>query len=111
LSGAERGRARNELRQLVERLGRHVRSRPVVFVWAKSDLQPVETIKQSIRSAVNEHLPNASEVESTTNHPATLNEAVGCAVALTWNAQPFGSQLMIPRSGGVPFHAYRGHHD
>jgi hypothetical protein len=111
LAGSERGTARNELRQLVERLGRHARGRPVVFVWAKSDQQPVETIKDSIRAALREHLPHAREAESTTNLPATLNEAVGSAVALAWNVPPFGRALVIPRGGIVPFNAYRGHHE
>lgn len=111
LAGSERGTARKELRQLVERLGRHVRGRPVVFVWAKSDQQPVDTIRDSIRAALREHLPHASEAASTTNLPATLNEAVGSAVALAWNASPFGRPLILPRGAMVPFDAYRGHHE
>ncbi|NMM03528.1 hypothetical protein HHL24_37325 [Paraburkholderia sp. RP-4-7] len=110
LSGAERGRARHELRQLVERLGRHIRGRPTVFVWAKSDQQPVETIKDAIRVAVREHLPHAREIESTTNHPDTLNTAVGEAVAAAWNPPLFGREIGIPRIDAVPFNVYRGHH-
>ncbi|CAD6563037.1 hypothetical protein LMG24235_08279 [Paraburkholderia sabiae] len=111
LAGPERGSARKELRQLVERLGRHVGARPVVFVWAKSDERPAEAIKESIRAALREHLPHAQETECTTNVPATLSEAVGSAVEQAWDAAPFGRSLVIPRGTALPFNAYRGHHE
>jgi Double-GTPase 2 len=110
LSGAERGTARSQLRQLVERMGRHVRSRPTVLVWTKSEHQSAEIIRDSIRAAVRDHLPGTMEVDSTTNRPLSLNEAVGSAVHLAWLAPRFGRQLHLEQSGDAPCYGYRGHH-
>ena len=91
LSGPERGTARKDLRELLERLGNHVASRPTVLVWAKDEHVPSDTIRNTIRRALNERIPHASEVSSSTNRPESLKSALEAVLRPAWtpkHAQP-----------------------
>lgn len=111
LSGSERGTARKDLRELLERLGNHVGNRPTVLVWAKdeAEYQPSEGIRNAIRQALNTQIPHASESSSSTNRPESLLSALATLLAATWTpalAQP----VVEPIHHHQPFAAYRGHH-
>lgn len=107
LSGSDRGKARNDTRQLIERLGNHVAARPTVFVWAKSDHKPPGAIQDALRNALKDHIPHAVEVSTTTTEPTTLLDAVSMSVRSTW-VQATARAVSEPRVAGEPFGAYRG---
>ena len=109
LSGSERGTARKDLRELLERLGNHVGYRPTVLVWAKDEHEPSEGIRNAIRQALNAQIPHASEASTSTNRPESLMSALATVLAATWTpalAQP----IVEPIHHHQPFAAYRGHH-
>lgn len=110
LSGPERGSTRRETRELIERLGNHVGSRSVVFVWAKSDKKPPEKIEDAIRRALKSSIPHAIECQTTTNDPDTLLAALTQAVDLAW-LPPSAKAVTAPVLNKQPYHAFRGHHE
>lgn len=110
LAGPERGQARSQTRQLVERLGNHVDGRPSVFVWAKSDHSISDSIRGAVGRAVAEHLPQAVEMSCTTDHPSSLSAVVAASLHSTWDV-PRARRIKEPISVFRPFEAYRGRHD
>jgi hypothetical protein len=113
LSAGGRGGARNELRQLIERLGRHIDDRIVILVWAKSDITPVKNlskgIRESIQRALKENLPNTLEVSTTVSKPNSLTEALALALNSTWKPR-LSKPITEPVFGNNPFLAFRGFH-
>lgn len=111
LSGPERGPARNELRQLLERLGNHVGSRPTVLVWAKhEDKQPVpDGIQTAIARALEEQIPHAVQVRASVTRPQSLVDALATAIRPAWTA-PLTQPLTEPVLYHHAFAAFRGHH-
>ena len=107
LTGKERGTARNELRQLLERLGNHVGQRPTVLVWAKCDHKPDDRIRNAIRQALMEQVPHAVEVETSTEQLDSLAEALGAALVPAWLPQR-GQAIVEPIVQHQPFAAFRG---
>lgn len=106
LSGSERGQARCDTRQLIERLGNHVAARPTVFVWAKSDHRPPGAIRNALKKALLDHIPQAVEVSTTTSEPTTLLDAVSMSVGSAW--VPSTAQAVSePCVADEPFGAYR----
>lgn len=107
LSGADRGTARSELRQLIERLGNHVGRRPTILVWAKNDMEPPDGIQTAIRSIFQHQIPQGVELQSTTKRPETLLAAISEIVTAAWSPPP----LVIPPEPPLvykPFEAFRG---
>lgn len=109
LTGDGRGQTRNNLRQLIERLGNHVTNQPTVLVWAKDDHQPSEGIRNAIRRALNEHIPHAIEVGTSTNRPESLLSALSTALELALNPNN-ASAFVEPILKQQPFEAFRGHY-
>ena len=109
LAGDERGPARSGLRMLLERLGNHVGERPAALVWAKSDHHPPAEIRKAIRRTLAEHLPRATEVESTTDDPRTVVTALATVLRLAWTSRP-GARIVEPVLDHTPFAAFRGIH-
>jgi hypothetical protein len=107
LSGSTRGQARNEVRQLLERLGNHVGSRPTVLVWSKADHKPSEGIREALRRTLTEHIPHAMQVESSTESRETLATALEATLRETWNP-PRASPVLEPVLQHQPFAAFRG---
>ncbi len=107
LAGGERGTARNELRQLLERLGNHVGQRPAVLVWAKCDHEPTDGIRNAIRRALQERIPHAVEVETSTNRSDSLAEALAAALLPAWMPQK-AQAIVEPVIQHQPFTAFRG---
>ena len=107
--GATRGLARNDVRQLLERLGNHLAGRPTVLVWAKSDHAIADEMRAAIRGALAAHAPGAVEVETTTERPESLAMAVEFALRAAW--QPaFALKVEAPALEPIPFAVYRGCH-
>ncbi|MEM6184992.1 TRAFAC clade GTPase domain-containing protein [Shewanella vaxholmensis] len=109
LSGDERGQARQDLRQLIERLGNHLKNRPAILVWAKSEQQPPERIMAAIRKALNEHIQNYCEIEITVENPDSLTMAFSSIIDKGWTP-PLTSAIAEPVYNHSPFTAFRGHH-
>ena len=109
LAGSQRGPARNNIRQLLERLGNHARDRPTTLVWSKADHPPNAGIRAQIRRALNECIPHASEVESTTTDRRTLVGALESVLSLAWSP-PRARAVTEPVLEHHPFAAFRGHH-
>ncbi|MDH5179614.1 MAG: GTPase domain-containing protein [Gammaproteobacteria bacterium] len=109
LSGDQRGTARRETRELIERLGNHVENRPVILAWAKSDINPSEKIQEAIRRSLNDCIPHAVELNTTTSNHETLLEALSQAVNLAWYPPSVG-EVISPVMCSKPYHAFRGHY-
>ncbi len=108
LSGPERGKARGQLRSLLERMRNHVGSRPVSFVWAKADMAVPVGIAESLRTALQENLPRAQEASVTKNQPNSIIQATSSLLAETWTA-PRAEPLLTPLLEDTPFGSFRGY--
>jgi hypothetical protein len=108
-SNRERGTARKELRELLERLSNHVGNRPTTLVWAKDDIEPNAEIRSSIQQTLARQIPHAIEVSSSTNQPASLTKAMEAVLCPTWSPLP-ASYLVEPILHQQPFSAFRGSH-
>ncbi len=108
-SNRERGSARNDLRQLLERLGNHVGDRPTALVWAKDDIEPNTEIRTAIQQVLSRHIPHALEVNSSTNHPDSLTKALEAVLCPAWSPQR-ASRIVEPILYQQPFSAFRGIH-
>lgn len=109
LSGADRGAARKDLRQLIERLGNHVGNRPVILVWTKSDVTVNEVMRKSIQDALLQNLPQATEHATTITDSDSFAAVVGQIIQQSWYA-PAARTIVEPISIFEPFLAFRGHH-
>jgi signal recognition particle receptor subunit beta len=109
LNGSGRGRARNEIRQLLERIANHVNDRPTTLVWAKSDITPSEKIRESVKTALYKNIPHASEIETTINTPETLKDALESVISSCWLPSRMES-IVEPVVKAIPFEAFRGNH-
>jgi len=108
-SNPKRGTARNELRQLLERLGNHVGDRPTALVWAKDDIEPNAEIRTAILQVLAKQIPHALEVNSSTNQPASLTKAMEAVLCPAWSPQR-ASHIVEPILHQQPFSAFRGSH-
>lgn len=109
LCGPKRGQARSDVRQLLERLGNHVGVRPTVLVWAKVDHKPPEGIRGAVHRALNEHIPHATEVESSTEQREMIANALEAALRPAWTP-PRARPVSEPILQHQPFAAFRGAH-
>lgn len=109
-SNQKRGTARNDLRQLIERLSNHVGNRPTALVWAKSDIEPNSEIRSAIQQTLNRQIPHATEVNSSTNQPDSLIKALEEALCPAWSPQQ-ASRIVEPILHHQPFSAFRGVHE
>ncbi|WP_427551893.1 TRAFAC clade GTPase domain-containing protein (plasmid) [Methylomonas sp. MS20] len=108
-SNQKRGTARNELRQLLERLGNHVGNRPTTLVWAKDDIEPSADIRSSIQQTLARQIPHVIEVSSSTNQPATLTNVMETALCHAWSPV-LATYQVEPVLHHQPFSAFRGCH-
>lgn len=109
LCGAGRGNTRKDIRQLIDRLGNHVEKRPTALVWAKADHKPEDGVRNAIRRRLNDRIPHATEVESTTDKLPTTTLALEEVLRPAWTPQR--ALLMVePIIQHSPFAAFRGHH-
>jgi hypothetical protein len=106
-SNRERGTARRELRELLERLGNHVDNRPTTLVWAKDDIEPNAEIRSSIQQSLARQIPHSIEVSSSTNQPATLTKALEAVLCPSWIPSR-ACHIVEPILHHQPFSAFRG---
>lgn len=109
LRGKDRGLARAELLQLIERLGNHVGSRPTILVWTKSEFEIPPAIRESIQAAIAQNLPGATEHCVTISDPETFSEALGDIVSVAWDS-PHSKPMIEAVQRHDVFFAFRGHH-
>lgn len=109
LCGRERGQARDDVRQLLERLSNNVRDRPTALVWAKAVHQPPAGICGSIRDALKNLIPHATEVESSIERRETIALALEAALRPAW-LPPRARPMVDPILQNQPFAAFRGVH-
>jgi len=111
LSGPDRGSARNDLRQLLERLGKHIGNRPVVLVWTKTDKKTLAElspgIRNSIQKALKECIPQATEINTTVCNPVSLTDALSRVLERAWYPER-AKPLLEPVLQHQPFSAFRG---
>jgi len=105
----KRGTARNELRQLLERLGNHVANRPTALIWAKDDIEPNPEIRTAIQQVLAKQIPHALEISSSTNRPDSLTKALEAVLNPIWT-QPQACRILEPILNHEPFYAFRGDH-
>ncbi|WP_421420501.1 TRAFAC clade GTPase domain-containing protein (plasmid) [Pseudoalteromonas lipolytica] len=110
LSGENRSSARMELRTIIERLGEVVGSKPVTLIWAKSEHHPKEGIKRAIKRALEENVPQATEMEVSVSEPATFQIALDSLIKKAWHPLK-GQNIVEPILNNTPFYAFRGHHE
>lgn len=108
LSGKDRGLARAELLQLIERLGNHVGCRPTILVWTKSEFEVPSAIRESIKDALARNIPSATEHCVTIGEPETFSDALGHIVSISWDG-PFSEPIVEKARRYDPFFAFRGH--
>lgn len=112
LSGPDRGSVRDSLRQLIERLGRHVSDRPVILVWSKTDQTPLEKVPERIRNSIQkslqESIPHTIETRTSYKNLPSMTDALAEAINGVWTPA-FASPLTEPVIHQQPFSAYRGH--
>ncbi|SMF94383.1 hypothetical protein SAMN02949497_1696 [Methylomagnum ishizawai] len=109
LSGPKRGEARDDLCQLLERLGNEVSLRPTALVWAKDDQTVPERIQDTLRKVLNERIPQATEVRASITRPQSLVDVLASVIRPAWTA-PLAKPLIEPVLYHHAFAAFRGHH-
>ncbi len=107
LSGSQRGQARNELRQLIERLSNHIGNKPVFLFWAKSDKKPPERIISSLRKALGDNIKNSHEMDISVEKNETLVNALSRVTKHIWTP-PLANPIVEPICQRSPFYAFRG---
>jgi hypothetical protein len=109
LSGEGRASARNELRQLLERLGNHAAGRPVALVWTKREHTVPEGIRRSIMEALEANLPQAVELSSSVSAPDSFVDVLAMIIQSAWEGRVL-PPITEPVSVAEPFWVFRGHH-
>ena len=109
LSGQERGLARKELLQLLDRLANHVAGRPVTLLWTKSEHEVPPGIKSAIRDALATSLPGATEHSVSINAPESFAKPIDAIVSAAWCSSP-ASEIVVEVQTHDPFLSFRGHH-
>ena len=107
LAGEQRGQARGQTLRLLERLGKHVRDRPVVFVWSKSDVAVATDMQATIRSTLKRQSGHALERTSSIHDHASTAEVFETLLGPTLHAAP-RLPWITPVVEYTPFGAFRG---
>lgn len=114
LNGVQRGEARKDLRQMIERLGGYVQDRPVTLIWAKSDIISLQEIKpqirESIQKALKDNIPHASEMETSHKNIASFTNALSVILDKIWMPK-YAKMITEPILSDSPFFAFRGYHE
>lgn len=88
LAGEAMGSARGSLQFIARRLGAERGARPVALVWTKADVDIPTEMKDAVRSAVMDAMPDAAEhsvsVVGTPGTDPLLNTGVGLTGLLKW---------------------------
>lgn len=109
LSGPERGLARKELLQLLDRLSNHIADRPVTLLWTKSEHEVSQGIKNAIRDALESNFPRSSEFAVSIKIPESFAKPIDAVVSEVWCSTPI-SEITLEVKTQDPFLSFRGHH-
>lgn len=109
LSGPERGLARKELLQLLDRLSNHIAGRPVTLLWTKSEHEVPAGIKNAIGDALASNFPRATEYSVSITSPESFAKPVDAIVSEAWCSTPV-SEIALEIKTQDPFLSFRGHH-
>ena len=109
LSGPERGLARKELLQLLDRLANHAGGRPVTLLWTKSEHEVPAGIKNAIRDALAINFPGATEYAVSIKTPESFAKPIDAIVSAVWCSAP-ASAIMLEVQAQDPFLSFRGHY-
>jgi hypothetical protein len=110
LQGQQRGTEREALRQLLERLGNHVGTRPTTLVWSKHEEAPPDGIRNAILATQQKCVPHAQTCAATVTDPGSLTRALESVLLSVW-APPAAHPVVPPVVDHRPFAAYRGNHE
>jgi hypothetical protein len=115
LAAKERGRERDNLRDLARRLSAGLRGRPLAVVWTKSDVVVLPTIEEDLRNCFKMEFPNHAEFRVRIRFGDEDRSEVEepCLRLMEWAFAPAQrlTQSFIPNpvcEGADLFMAYRG---
>ncbi|WP_256577328.1 hypothetical protein [Pseudomonas sp. Irchel s3f19] len=109
LSGQERGLARKELLQLLDRLANHIADRPLTLLWTKSEYDVPVGIKKAISEALKNSFPRATEHAVSIKTPESFATPIDATVRAAWRLAAAG-EILIETQTDDPFLSFRGHH-
>ena len=102
LAGRSRGEARNDLGQLIRRLGSVRRGRPVALVWAKADVEVSAGIRDAIWGAMRLAAPDAAQFRTSVSDfsigDIRHDAAASMLDLLAWSFERTARGFDIPRS-------------
>lgn len=114
-ASVNRGIARNDLQNLLHRLGSTVSNRPVAVIWAKSDVVIAQAIRKKLQNEFQNTLKNYKEFDvfAAPNDVNAENRGKGVLDSVEWLLSSVAEQryptIKIPRLvDSDPFFAYRG---
>lgn len=115
LAAEERGKERDNLRDLARRLSSGLRDRPVAIVWTKSDVAVLPTIEEDLRHCFSVEFPNHAEFRVRVRFGDVERSEVEepCLKLMEWVFAPAQrpTQSFVPApvyDSGDLFMAYRG---
>lgn len=111
LSGHERGLARKNLRELLERLGNHVGQRPTILVWAKDEdeYKVGDGVRNAIIETLGKQIPHAREISASIKRPESLMRSLEAVLQPAWTPTP-AHRIIEPILQHHAFAAFRGHY-
>lgn len=108
LCGTQRGEARKEVREIIERLSSKVEDRPVMFIWAKSDHQPSNEIQNALMNSLNRYIPRAKVFKVTTKDLPSFTSALNELLEMVWKPSLSEYSILEPVMMHTPYYAFRG---
>lgn len=85
LSGTQLGKARQQTKQVADRLKYNLQNRPLGLVWSKSDINLDEEIKKQISDHIqNSTIPNYQEFETSVRNEASTDFQLNILESIDW---------------------------
>jgi hypothetical protein len=112
LAGAQRGTARNDIKQLIRRVAAERQSRPVALVWTKADTPVPPLIRAAVAEAAKLKMPDIVEFETSVVSLERDGNMIGARdsvrAVLDWTIAPIPRGFAVkelPPRGDDPFFA------
>lgn len=85
LSGTQLGKARQQTKQVADRLKHNLNHRPLGLVWSKSDIKLDEEVKKQISDYLqNSHIPNYQEFETSARNDISTDLQRNILESIDW---------------------------
>lgn len=85
LSGIQLGKARQQTKQVADRLKHNLKHRPLGLVWSKSDIKLDEEVKKQISDHIqNSRIPNYHEFETSVRNEASTDLQSNILESIDW---------------------------